>query len=50
MAVQCKTSLLGGNSRAFYHLAFNWDLLDEKSKSPLFPGAWEPWLQMTSAF
>ena len=29
--------------------AFNGDLLDKKSKSPLFPGAGGMWLQMTSA-
>ena len=29
--------------------AFSGDLLDQKSKSPLFPGAGGPWLQMTSA-
>ena len=28
---------------------FSGDLLDQKSKSPLFPGAGGPWLQMTSA-
>ena len=31
---------------------FNGDLLDQKSKSPLFPGggvAWQAWLQMASA-
>ena len=29
--------------------AFSGDLLDLKSKSPLFPGPGGPWLQMTSA-
>ena len=29
--------------------AFSVDLLDQKSKSPLFPRAGGPWLQMTSA-
>ena len=28
---------------------FSRDLLDQKSKSPLFPGPGGPWLQMTSA-
>ena len=51
-----KTSRLRGeNSSGFTNKqspqgrAFSGDLLDQKSKSPQFPGAGGPWLQMTSA-
>ena len=44
----------GENSRGFTSEqslqggAFSRDLLDQKSKSPQFPGGGGPWLQMTS--
>ena len=43
----------GENSSGFTNkqspqgVVFSRDLLDQKSKSPLFPGAGGPWLQMT---
>ena len=40
-----------GETAWFYQLAVpaGWGLLDEKSKSLLFPGAESPWLQLTGA-
>ena len=37
------------NEQSLQDGAFSRDLLDRKSKSPLFPGAVGPWLQITSA-
>ena len=43
-----------GNSSGFTNkspqvVALSGDLLDQKSKSSIFPRGWEAWLQMTSA-
>ena len=54
-AVNEKIAGCGKNSSGFTNMlspqggAFSGDLLDQKSKSPLFPGPGGLWLQMTSA-
>ena len=46
---QCNENITAGEKRRwFYQLAVA-VLLHKKSKSPLFPGARGPWLQMTGA-
>ena len=48
-AVNEKTAGCGGKQQSPQGGAFSRDLLNQKSKSLLFPGPGGPWLQMTSA-